>query len=213
MPNDRGNSSNIFNLTKAQLAARKIEFLDIADSSKLDAKSYNEDEDPSIFKSTRTNRGPFRPGRWFETAEPVTCAYKLVTVEFGYKAFKSRIESYIHDIIAPIYVKTHRQSVCWMDEWIHLSAAEIRKLDLQIGQKLIRQSAPPAVSCEAASSTTRSVATAKTAEAVIKKTEDSEPKEVESSQTPPPRNTTPNAPLPKGSFLKLRERLHLRAKM
>jgi hypothetical protein len=218
--NDRGMSTNIFNLSKSALAARKVQLLDIADSTLLESKNYNEDEDPARFKSTRTSpaRGPFKAGRWFESFDPIICAYKLVTVEFAYKALRSRIESFIHDIIAPIYLKTHRQAVCWMDEWIHLATSDIRKLDLQIGAKLKRQQQQQQESTSSAQNESKM---AFTAEKEIKKVQKAETEGEETQEEVQHRTRTtqtqqassPSAALPKTSFLKLRERLHLKSKL
>lgn len=223
--NDRGKLPNIFNLDAAQLKARKVDFLDIADSSRLDPKSYNEDEDPSSFKSTKTSpaRGPLRPGRWFESLEPIICAYKLVTVEFAYKALRSRIESFIHDIIAPIYLRTHRQAVCWMDEWIHLSTADIRKLDIQVAQKL--QQKPSASSAEpAARGAPVELATKVTGQPpnlnnaihkvqpVEENSDEAQQKSTSRAQAALPIGA-PAVPAVKKSRLNLRERLHLKAKL
>ena len=52
-------------------------------------KDYKREEDPSIFVSTKTGRGPLRED-WVQAYKdgtnkaPVMCAYKLIKVEFKY---------------------------------------------------------------------------------------------------------------------------------
>lgn len=64
---------------------------------------YLAEEDPKIYKSYKTQRGPLsddwiaeiniNPGKM-----PVMCAYKLCKVEFRYWGMQSKIERFIHDV-------------------------------------------------------------------------------------------------------------------
>jgi hypothetical protein len=47
-----------------------------------------------------------------------------------------QIENLIHDVIGPIYLRTHRQAYCWLDEWFDLSFEDIRKMDVAIARSL-----------------------------------------------------------------------------
>lgn len=62
------------------------------------------DEDPKLYKSAKTGRGPLSPD-WLKQrmvmgaqAGPVMCAYKLCAVEFKYWGMQTKIEKFIHDI-------------------------------------------------------------------------------------------------------------------
>lgn len=64
---------------------------------------YLVEEDPKLYKSIKTQRGPLdddwiaeinsNPGKM-----PVMCAYKLCKVEFRYWGMQSKIERFIHDV-------------------------------------------------------------------------------------------------------------------
>ena len=67
---------------------------------------YTKEEDPRIFVSTKTGRGPLNDN-WlqeYSKAAPksidkaIMCAYKLCKVEFKYWGMQSKIERFIHDI-------------------------------------------------------------------------------------------------------------------
>lgn len=64
---------------------------------------YKSEEDPKIFKSAKTARGPL-PEDWIKEHKnkpgkyPIMCAYKLCKVEFRYWGMQSKIERFIHDV-------------------------------------------------------------------------------------------------------------------
>ena len=71
----------------------------------LTGNDYNPDEDPCLYISEKTKRGPLTPN-WLEdyseaansTKNPVMCAYKLCRVEFRYWGMQYKIEKFIHDV-------------------------------------------------------------------------------------------------------------------
>ncbi|KAL3691814.1 hypothetical protein R1sor_005465 [Riccia sorocarpa] len=69
---DRGTSPNALNLDPKSLKKRQVEYIDIAMDQ---PERYVEEEDPTLFKSTRTGRGPLCEG-WQKECEPFMCAYK-----------------------------------------------------------------------------------------------------------------------------------------
>ena len=75
---DRGNSENVFNLPPSELKSRQVVYLDITNTTGEDVKPG---EDPSVFKSKKTGRGPLKPN-WLQELDdvPVMCCYKLVKV-------------------------------------------------------------------------------------------------------------------------------------
>lgn len=64
---------------------------------------YKAEEDPRLYKSAKTQRGPLLDD-WIEEYNnnpgrtPVMCAYKLCKVEFRYWGMQSKIERFIHDV-------------------------------------------------------------------------------------------------------------------
>ena len=68
---------------------------------------YKSEEDPQLFKSKKTGRGPLVED-WLETYAKaarssnsdtaIMCAYKLCKVEFRYWGMQSKIERFIHDV-------------------------------------------------------------------------------------------------------------------
>lgn len=61
---------------------------------------YRTEEDPKLFHSIKTQRGPLSEN-WIEEYKrqvcPIMCAYKLCKVEFRYWGMQSKIERFIHD--------------------------------------------------------------------------------------------------------------------
>lgn len=70
----------------------------------LPANDYVKDEDPRLYRSNKTGRGPLNTD-WLKQrmvqgfdGGPVMCAYKLCAVEFKYWGMQTKIEKFIHDI-------------------------------------------------------------------------------------------------------------------
>lgn len=64
---------------------------------------YLAEEDPKLYKSMKTQRGPLSDN-WIQEIShnpgtmPIMCAYKLCKVEFRYWGMQSKIERFIHDV-------------------------------------------------------------------------------------------------------------------
>lgn len=64
---------------------------------------YLAEEDPKLYQSLKTRRGPLSDD-WIEEIQQdpapaaVMCAYKLCKVEFRYWGMQSKIERFIHDV-------------------------------------------------------------------------------------------------------------------
>lgn len=72
---------------------------------------YDREEDPKLYISSKTNRGPLSEewlkeywkeceGQHMPTAEgkAIMCAYKLCKVEFRYWGMQTKLEKFIHDV-------------------------------------------------------------------------------------------------------------------
>ena len=93
----------------------------------LPSGDYKKEEDPRLYKSQRTGRGPLTVDWLMQRAiqgaraAPVMCAYKLCAVEFKYWGMQSKIEKFIHDIgalkdVGNLYYIC-KKNFCY-DDWI-----------------------------------------------------------------------------------------------
>eukprot|EP00118_Oscarella_pearsei_P017784 m.178799 g.178799 ORF g.178799 m.178799 type:complete len:649 (+) comp39191_c0_seq2:97-2043(+) len=127
--NDAGTQDNVFRLSPADLKRRKIDVMDVV-LDKVPASSYKEEEDPKLFHSEKSGRGPLTEDWLDRPHQQVMCAYKLCKVEFRYWGVQNRIERFIDDVaLRRTMVVAHRQAWCWQDEWWGLTMADIRRLE------------------------------------------------------------------------------------
>ncbi|TNN25170.1 Phosphatidylinositol transfer protein beta isoform [Liparis tanakae] len=137
---DMGEQENVHGLDKSQLDKRIVVDIDITDGSCGNPKEYNPDHDPTVFKSTKTGRGPLGPNWKKELAAnpdcPHMCAYKLVTVEFKWFGIQGRVENMIQKVEKRLFTNFHRQLFCWIDKWIDLSMDDIRRMEDETKQEL-----------------------------------------------------------------------------
>uniref|UniRef100_A0A671PAI8 Membrane-associated phosphatidylinositol transfer protein 2-like n=1 Tax=Sinocyclocheilus anshuiensis TaxID=1608454 RepID=A0A671PAI8_9TELE len=146
---DTGCQNDVFNMSLAEKRQRDIDPIDIVNDF-IAPHEYLAEEDPKLYKSYKTQRGPLcddwiteinnNPGKM-----PVMCAYKLCKVEFRYWGMQSKIERFIHDVgLRKVMVRAHRQAWCWQDEWYGLTMENIRQLELEtqlaLAQKMAQYS-------------------------------------------------------------------------
>ncbi|KAM6423458.1 membrane-associated phosphatidylinositol transfer protein 2 isoform 8-T9 [Liasis olivaceus] len=142
---DSGEQANVFNLSPAEKRQTVLDPIDIVKDS-VPPHEYKSEEDPKVFKSAKTARGPL-PEDWIKEHKnnpgkyPIMCAYKLCKVEFRYWGMQSKIERFIHDVgLRKVMVRAHRQAWCWQDEWYGLTIEDIRQLEkeaqLMLAQKM-----------------------------------------------------------------------------
>ncbi|CAJ0905381.1 11010_t:CDS:2 [Entrophospora sp. SA101] len=124
----------VLNLPQDLLEQRKVIIIDVANDT-IDQKDYKEDEDPTLYHSRKTGRGPLK-GDWINKVTPVMTCYKLVTVEFKWRGIQSKIEAFIHSTMQSLFTRFHRQLFCWTDKWFGLSLDDIRKLEDKTKQEL-----------------------------------------------------------------------------
>ncbi|XP_030316149.1 membrane-associated phosphatidylinositol transfer protein 2 isoform X2 [Calypte anna] len=142
---DPGEHGNVFNLSPADKRQTILDPIDIV-KDPIPPHEYKAEEDPRLYKSVKTKRGPLsedwiqeyknNPGKY-----PIMCAYKLCKVEFRYWGMQSKIERFIHDVgLRKVMVRAHRQAWCWQDEWYGLTIEDIRQLEkeaqLMLAQKM-----------------------------------------------------------------------------
>ncbi|KAM5194747.1 membrane-associated phosphatidylinositol transfer protein 2 isoform 3-T4 [Mantella aurantiaca] len=142
---DSGELANVFNLSPAEKRQTVLDPIDIV-KDPIPPHEYKPEEDPKIYKSVKTKRGPLSDD-WIEEHRnhlgryPIMCAYKLCKVEFRYWGMQSKIERFIHDVgLRKVMVRAHRQAWCWQDEWYGLTIEDIRQLEketqLMLAQKM-----------------------------------------------------------------------------
>ncbi|XP_075033730.1 membrane-associated phosphatidylinositol transfer protein 2 isoform X7 [Mixophyes fleayi] len=142
---DCGEHANVFNLSPAEKRQTTLDPIDIV-KDPIPPHEYKPEEDPKMYKSVKTKRGPLSDD-WIEEQRnnlgrcPIMCAYKLCKVEFRYWGMQSKIERFIHDVgLRKVMVRAHRQAWCWQDEWYGLTIEDIRQLEkeaqLMLAQKM-----------------------------------------------------------------------------
>ncbi|XP_006865543.1 PREDICTED: membrane-associated phosphatidylinositol transfer protein 2 [Chrysochloris asiatica] len=141
---DAGENANVFSLSPVEKSQLMIDFIDIV-KDPVPPNEYKTEEDPKLFHSTKTQRGPLSDN-WIEEYKqhvfPIMCAYKLCKVEFRYWGMQSKIERFIHDTgLRRVMVRAHRQAWCWQDEWCGLSMENIRELEKEAQLLLSRKMA------------------------------------------------------------------------
>jgi len=133
---DAGQQDNVFNLTGSDLRNRVVDLIDVV-KDQLYGSDYCPEEDPTLFVSSKTKRGPLGD-EWIEEykcknlpeGKAVMCAYKLCKVEFRYWGMQTKIEKFIHDVaLRKTMLRAHRQAWAWQDEWLGLTMDDIRRLE------------------------------------------------------------------------------------
>jgi len=140
---DGGSQENIFQLPDSEKRNRIVDLIDIVKDNEGVVYEDPEKEDPTIYSSSKTGRGPLNEN-WIEDysadcegqKQPtkngcaIMCAYKLCKVEFRYWGMQSKIERFIHDVaLRKTMLKGHLQAWTWQDEWDGLTMEDIRAIE------------------------------------------------------------------------------------
>ncbi|CAM4566456.1 unnamed protein product [Lepidochelys olivacea] len=137
---DLGTQDNVHGLDVETWKDVEVIHIDIADRTQVSEEDYKADEDPALFKSVKTGRGPLGPDWKRELANnkdlPHMCAYKLVTVKFRWWGLQGRVEKFIHKQERRLFTDFHRQLFCWLDKWVDLSMADIRRMEEETQKEL-----------------------------------------------------------------------------
>jgi hypothetical protein len=132
---------NAHNLTAEQLEKREVIVVDISEPTSFG--QYREDEDPTLFRSVKTGRGPLKRGEWIAAAaaaagqQPLICVYKLLLVEFKVFGLQSRLESYFRNAYKEMFCSFHKQIFCWIDKWHDLTLEDVRKIEEDLQRDLV----------------------------------------------------------------------------
>ncbi|CAN7988007.1 unnamed protein product, partial [Ixodes pacificus] len=155
---DAGEQENVFELAGPELRNRQVDVIDVV-RDQLFGADYVREEDPRLFVSPKTGRGPLEED-WIQGfldhrlrgAPPplpgdgtIMCAYKLCRVEFRYWGMQSKIEKFIHDVaLRKTMLRAHRQAWAWQDEWVGLTMEDIRQIERETQEALARKMAADA---------------------------------------------------------------------
>ncbi|XP_057202857.1 phosphatidylinositol transfer protein, beta, like [Triplophysa rosa] len=136
---DIGTTENPHGLPPEEWEEIEIVPIDIADRSQVDDVDYKPDEDPAIYHSEKTGRGPLGP-EWKKELHNGNCpymtAYKLVTVHFRWWGLQGRVENFIHKQEKRLFTNFHRQLFCWLDRWVDLTMDDIRRMEEETQREL-----------------------------------------------------------------------------
>ncbi|KAL9886990.1 retinal degeneration B isoform 1-T2 [Glossina fuscipes fuscipes] len=149
---DNGFQENVFKLSGGDLRNRVVDVIDIV-KDQLFGGDYVKEEDPKLFVSEKTGRGPLGED-WLEEywrevkgkRQPTSrnmslmCAYKICRVEFRYWGMQTKLEKFIHDVaLRKTMLRAHRQAWAWQDEWHGLTIDDIREIERQTQLALARK--------------------------------------------------------------------------
>ncbi|CAG8533970.1 14303_t:CDS:2 [Ambispora leptoticha] len=123
-----GEIENALNVSPEILEKRQVVIIDVANDP-IEQKDYKKDQDPKLYHSERTGRGPLTDKDWMHKVTPIMTCYKLVTVEFKWFGLQNKIEAFIHNAMQALFTKFHRQVFCWTDKWYGMTMEDIRALE------------------------------------------------------------------------------------
>ncbi|XP_040577128.1 protein retinal degeneration B isoform X4 [Lepeophtheirus salmonis] len=150
---DGGHLENVFNLTDSEKRNRSVDLIDVVNDNQDVIFGEPEKEDPTIYISSKTDRGPLSSD-WIQTywdevksdplqrqptpsGKSIMCAYKLCKVEFRYWGMQSKIERFIHDVaLRKTMLHAHLQAWIWQDEWFGLTMEDIRAIEAETAELL-----------------------------------------------------------------------------
>ncbi|XP_034941683.1 protein retinal degeneration B isoform X2 [Chelonus insularis] len=151
---DNGHQENVFKLSGSDLRNRIVDVIDVV-KDQLFGADYVKEEDPKLYVSQKTGRGPLNDS-WLEeywndvkgkqqptpSGKSLMCAYKLCRVEFRYWGMQTKLEKFIQDVaLRKTMLRAHRQAWAWQDEWIGLTMDDIREIERQTQLALQRKMA------------------------------------------------------------------------
>ncbi|KAK0154349.1 Phosphatidylinositol transfer protein beta isoform [Merluccius polli] len=135
---DMGTLENVHDWNDIDWKEVEVVPIDIANRESVAAGDYKPEEDPAVFHSEKTGRGPLGPDWKNELKSdcPYMCAYKLVTVKFKWWGLTTKVENFIHRQERRIFTNFHRQLFCWIDSWIELTMEDIRRMEEETQREL-----------------------------------------------------------------------------
>ncbi|XP_039753209.1 cytoplasmic phosphatidylinositol transfer protein 1 [Pararge aegeria] len=130
---NNGTTENCLGLTQEEQELREVDFMDIA-FDEIKPHHYKESEDPKLYKSEKSGRGPLLEG-WRDTQKPIMCCYKVVNAKFEVWGLQTKVEEYVQVAIREILLLGHRQAFTWMDEWFNMTIEDVRNYEHEMQAK------------------------------------------------------------------------------
>ena len=150
---DGGHQENIFQLNEEEKRDRVVDIIDIVKDNEGSVYDDPQKDDPTIYVSEKTGRGPLNED-WIkeystnseitedknQTGKGIMCAYKLFKVEFKYWGLQGKVESMVHDYaLRRTMLNGHLKAWLWQDEWHGLSIEDIRVIEQETAVELKRR--------------------------------------------------------------------------
>ncbi|OQR75841.1 membrane-associated phosphatidylinositol transfer protein 2-like [Tropilaelaps mercedesae] len=139
---DAGDKENVFELNGSEIRNREVDLIDVV-RDQLPPADYVESEDPTLYISEKSQRGPLSEN-WIDEfrGKTIMCAYKLCKVEFRYWGMQTKIERFIHDVaLRKTMLRAHRQAWAWQDEWLGLTMEDVRRIEAETQAELAKKMA------------------------------------------------------------------------
>lgn len=145
------NQENVFQLSENELSQRCVDVIDFV-AEDLTGKDYLEEEDPILFTSKKTSRGPLikdwlmqynedkgqKTNEDSSSSKDFMCVYKICRVKFEQWGLQTRVEQFIHDYMRKQILRAHRQAWAWQDEWYGLTMEQIREMEREVQEGLAK---------------------------------------------------------------------------
>jgi len=119
---------NVHNLSEQALKEAQVDIIDIVEDE-VAPRYYKKEEDPKVFHSEKTGRGPLAKD-WKKTQKPIMTIHKLQTVEFRVWGVQTKVEQWLQkSMVRDVLTLGHKQAFCWIDDWYGLTMEDIRKIE------------------------------------------------------------------------------------
>lgn len=150
-------SDNLLNLTKEELAMRKVVYLDILDGKpkaekKRDLSNWicpelNVNQKFSNYKKSKKDKkdnkqkkessSESRPPEWTHNFDgEMMVAVKVVKIKFHWRGLQQIVEKFATtNLYHNLFLDNHRAMLRWADKWAKMNEDEVRELECQIYQK------------------------------------------------------------------------------
>uniref|UniRef100_A0A8C1ZZD9 Phosphatidylinositol transfer protein beta isoform n=1 Tax=Cyprinus carpio TaxID=7962 RepID=A0A8C1ZZD9_CYPCA len=120
---DTGTTENPHGLPPEEWEDIEIVPIDIADRSQVDDVDYKPEEDPAVYHSEKTGRGPLGPEWKVHKHAIFTCIGK-----------KNKQTNNAQE--KRLFTNFHRQLFCWLDRWVDLTMDDIRRMEEETQREL-----------------------------------------------------------------------------
>ena len=133
---------NLLNLSKEDLKARKVVWLDILDSKpKSDKKEWDVHgwtcpssgiNEPLVGRK-KNEPNEDEPPEWTKHFNgPMMCAVKVVKLNFHWRGLQTMVEKYAtNTLYHNLFLDSHRAMTKWMDQWGNMTLEQVREFERQ----------------------------------------------------------------------------------